>query len=184
LAFADLESKHFLFGMVNRLRNPSSVYYGLRVATTYEVVDLLNSYPLVHPAIPGTFSIGAEIDNSRVFGPACGAMDPVFNQFGWYESSVYPDYSRVLAGYNWDPVAERVMVTSLSESDIYGGVYFPDTDGYELYTATYDIPVMGERAWYGTWLVKPAPVPEPSTLLLLVSGLIGFAWYGWKRMKV
>lgn len=84
--------------MINRLSNQSSAYYGFRVATTYEVLDLVNSLPLVYPGVPNSFSIGVEIDNGRVFGPAFGMIDPFFDQFGWYESGVFPNYSRDLGG--------------------------------------------------------------------------------------
>lgn len=153
-----------------RLSNPSSVYYGLRVATAFEVLDMLSSYPLIHPAFPNTpFSFTPELDDNIVFGPAYGAMDPFFNEFGWYERKVWPDYVRELTGYSWEAVTARIMVTSVSEYDIYGGLFTPDH--YELHIASYDISVMGMKPWYGTWLVQPTPVPEPKTLYLVGGGL-------------
>jgi hypothetical protein len=167
--------------MINRLSNQSSAYYGFRVATTYEVLDLFNSLPLVYPGFPNPFSIGIGIDDGREFGPALGMMDPFFNLFGWYESGVSPDYSRILGGYNWDPVGERLMITGVSESDIYGGLY--DSDSYELYFFTFDLSIIPERPYYGTWLIQPNPVPEPATVVLLGSGLACLLWAGRKRRK-
>jgi hypothetical protein len=167
--------------MANRLNNNSSAYYGFRIATTYEVLDLFNSLPLVYPSLPSPFSIGVGIDDSRVFGPAFGMMDPFFNQFGWYESGVSPDYSRVLGGYNWDPIEERIMITGVSESDIYGGEF--SRDHYELYFYTFDLSIIQERPYYGTWLIKPSPTPEPATVVLFGIGLTYLVWAGRKRRK-
>lgn len=167
--------------MANRLNNNSSAYYGFRFATTYEVLDLFNSLPLVHPFIPSPFSIGVGIDDGRVFGPAYGMMDPFFNQFGWHELGVSPDYSRILGGYNWDPIGERIMVTDVSESDIYGGLYSPDS--YELYFSTFDLSISPERPYYGTWLIKPSPTPEPATVVLFGIGLTYLVWAGRKRKR-
>lgn len=167
--------------MVNRLSNNSSAYYGFRIATTYEVLDLFNSLPLVYPSYPSPISIGVGIDDSRVFGPAFGMMDPFYNQFGWHESGVFPDYSRILGGYNWDPIEERIMVTSVSESDIYGGLYSPDH--YELYFSTYDLSIIQERPYYGTWLIKPSLTPEPATVVLFGIGLTYLVYAGIRRRK-
>ncbi len=162
--------------MVSRLMTPGSDYFGLRVATTYEVVGMLNSYPLLHPGISGPFSIGAAIDDSRIFGPAFGVMDPFFNEFGWYEPFAFPGgYSRELSGYSWDPVLERLMVTNVAESDIYGGLF--SSDHYEIVVATFDTSIIGESPLTGTYLV--APVPEPATLFLVAGGIAILAL--WRR---
>lgn len=164
-----------------RLSNPSSVYCGLRIATAYEVIDMLRSYPLIHPAFPNSSDsftdsfMPGKLDNSRTFGPAYGAMDAFFNEFGWIERGVWPNYARGIAGYSWDNVAGRIMVTDVSEHDIYGGLFTPDS--YELYIATYDTSVMGMYPSYGTWLVQPAPIPEPETLYLIAAGLALLAFW-------
>lgn len=163
--------------MGHRLSNPSSVYYGLRVATAYEVIDMLRSYPIMHPAFPNSTSpfIPRKLDESIVFGPAYGVMDHFFNEFGWIERRAWPDYARVIAGYSWDPVAERIMITHVSEHDIYEG---STPDHYELAIATYDTSALGMYPWYGTWLVQPTPVPvpEPKAVYLVACGLVILAF--------
>jgi hypothetical protein len=152
--------------MLNRLNDSSSVYYGLGIATTYQVADLLNLYSIHREIEPGP--------GSEYWGPTQGLMDPFFDLFGWREDDVAPNYSRSLQGYVWDPLNLKILLTGISEYDIYGGIY--SRDSYEVAFWTRESSG-NEGPKSGTWLVKATPVPEPSKFLMVAGGILFLVLY-------
>jgi hypothetical protein len=159
--------------MLNRLNNSSSVYYGLEIATTYQVTDLLNLYSIYRKIEPGP--------GHEYWGPTQGLMNPFFDLFGWREDDVFPNFSRSLRGYVWDPLNLKVLVTGVSEYDIYGRIHLPESYEVDFWTRESS----GEEGpKFGTWLVKATPVPEPSKFLLFAGGLLFLILYIRRRKYV
>ncbi len=69
----------------------------------------------------------------------------------------FPDQGSFATFFNADSIQIDVPMTNTNPGDLFSSTFRVDT--------------------------APAPVPEPSTILLLGSGLLGLGWYGRKRKK-
>jgi len=127
------------------------------------------------------------------------------SSFGVFTSNINENYLNAddANGYVWNqnrtPVSHKMGIF-YSKSDNSVKYYF---DGSEIYhrettnfLASFDIDSLGlvvnntdiNNPFIFTDIVisnsPPTVVPEPSTMLLLGSGIVGLAWYGRKRKKV
>ena len=78
----------------------------------------------------------------------------------------------------------------LVRSDNGGLDWFLDSDGLEDYLAIkaflFDLEVDGDDLYLGTYangVYRGQQVPEPSTLVLFLVGIVGMVSYAWRRQK-
>lgn len=109
--------------------------------------------------------------------------------------------SRVYETYDYTRVYRNALVLGFGgeENQLFSDTELPTelvwngsglgSGSWSLYSAVESEILYGASLGFGLTSVtltaqsSAAPVPEPSTILLLSTGLLGFAWYGRKRMK-
>jgi hypothetical protein len=103
--------------------------------------------------------------NPNVVNPYDSNDDGYYNDFLLLEGEVVGSHTTYVIGLSWDDLVssenDHISFVLLADTK-YSGVHLTDSD---------------------LWDPLIAPVPEPSTWLLLSSGLAGLAWYGRKRKK-
>jgi hypothetical protein len=111
---------------------------------------------------------GSGWDNLFTILPAYGSIFRSMDNF----STINGDDIRNDGRVDYD---SRIDFTAVETSQLKFYAYNSGDTNYSI----------GEFQAFGTAVGgnSPAPVPEPSTVLLLGSGLIGLAWYGRKRSK-
>jgi len=119
-------------------------------------------------------------------GSATASLGATYNYFGLWWGSV-DDYNSIKF-YDGNNLVETIGGLDITNpangnqtapsTNLYVNFYdLPDFDSFSLFSTNFAFEV--DNIAVGT-----APVPEPSTMLLLGSGLIGLFFYGRKRKQV
>ena len=179
--------------------NYTSNYTGAIVETFDTTTPLWNwtgSFNIVSGSVSGQYAapFGVSSADSTYYvtvptGQSSGFADvslgATYNYFGiWWGSvddyntlSFYKNGSEV-ASFGGSSIAPPADGNQVSNStNLYVNLYdLPDFDAFRMTSTSYAFEA--DNIAVGT-----APVPEPSTILLLGSGLLGLGWYGRKRKK-
>jgi hypothetical protein len=115
-----------------------------------------------------------------------GSTRPLYLKLNYKAATSTFNYSASTDGSTWTAITwggidfsgttETPMGTDLVRSDMTGtlkvGLAFSDYNG-----------VAGNAAQFGNFSLTVGTVPEPSSMALILSGLIGLAAYAWRRYK-
>jgi hypothetical protein len=138
--------------MWTALAEPSSDYFGFRLATKGEVAGLAEALG-AEQELP---YVELDFEQEMQTAAESSAIEDCFKGF------VLDDLNDVLT-YGVD-----LSLADISQVGI-------------LFTSEKNIPYPRIGSWLVT--IESSPVPEPSTIILLGSGLLGLGWYGRKRKK-
>ena len=149
---------------------PNPPYVGFVVATRDQVKVFLDALGM-QPYSPNWPSY-----SSSTSGAALAALNAAVSHVGKYSTSNAPDSNFIAAGYvtddtsdpttNYVPYIERKAVGGFTNTNVGG---------------TWEVSVDTPRADVGTWVYRPAVVPEPSTFSMLA--FCGIAMAGYSRLR-
>lgn len=164
------------YKMVNYLSDPASDYYGLRHATRYELDELARAFGFdVQPYQAETKAVHFN-DN----------LPPLYELFG--VTRHWEDHSDFIAGviaegwFRWNRYYayffDYYRDDRLEFQDIYSTATTIHNSNYSPYIGHW---LIAEGSLFPTPDNTMAPVPEPSTFLLISFGLVGIWYVGRKR---